>query len=97
MRELNTVDVGWYGSLLLDAARCVIARQHANRDLLQRRVRVGFVMAHRLMDLLEEVGIVGPPTGDASGARVVLVPRDDMDEALEWIRALTPAKENTDA
>jgi S-DNA-T family DNA segregation ATPase FtsK/SpoIIIE len=89
MSELRAVDVGLDGPLLMDAAREAIGRQYINRNILQRRVRVGFVKAARLLDLLEDAGVVGQATGDAAGAREVLVPAADKDEALEQLRELT--------
>jgi hypothetical protein len=95
--ELRQVDVGYDGKLLLDAARMVIDRQHASRALIQRRVRVGFAKAGRLIDLLEEAGVIGPATADASGAREVLVPRAERDAALAQLgRLAIPAPDAPD-
>jgi len=44
--------------------------------LLQRRFRIGYTRAARMMDIMEEEGIIGPPTG-TSKAREVLPWRDD--------------------
>jgi DNA segregation ATPase FtsK/SpoIIIE-like protein len=92
MHELGTLDVGYDGQLFLDAAREAIGRQYINRNILQRRIRVGWVKAARLLDLLEDAGVVGPATGDASGAREVLTPAGEKETVLERLRALVEAK-----
>ena len=95
MPELRTVDVGYDGPLLLDAAREAIGRQYINRNILQRRIRVGWVKAARLLDLLEDAGVVGPATGDAAGGREVLVAAAEKETALERLRVLV--EEGNDA
>ncbi len=69
------------GDELLDDAREVIIQAgKASASLLQRRLRVGYARAARLLDLLEERGIIGP--GDGARAREVLVGRSDDDGAI---------------
>ncbi|MBI4446181.1 MAG: DNA translocase FtsK [Acidobacteria bacterium] len=60
--------------LYLEAARFVTETGKASTSLLQRRLRIGYGRAARLLDLMEQNGIIGPP--DGSRAREVLVPPD---------------------
>jgi S-DNA-T family DNA segregation ATPase FtsK/SpoIIIE len=63
--------------LFREAAEIVVQNQHGSTSLLQRRLKIGYGRAARIIDQLQAAGVLGPP--DASKAREVLVGLEDLD------------------
>ena len=68
-----------------DAARLIVQNQHGSTSMIQRRLKLGYNRAGRIMDQLEAIGIVGPSAG-SKAREVLMYDERELDAFLEILK-----------
>lgn len=89
--ETESFDKGGDDPLYEEARRVAIEYQKASASLLQRRLKVGYARAARLLDILESKGVVGP--GEGAKPREVFIKREGEEPAVEFVETQAPKEE----
>ncbi|MEU7631733.1 DNA translocase FtsK [Nocardia sp. NPDC049220] len=89
--DLDATEIGKDREMFLRGVDLVVRSQFGSAAMLQRRMRIGFAKAARLLDLMEQAGIVAP--ADGSKARDVLVRAEDLDSLLADLRTSEPGND----
>ncbi len=82
MGEVGAFDPNDMDDMLMDAARLVVQSQHGSTSMIQRRLKLGYNRAGRIMDQLEGIGVVGPAEG-SKPREVLLYDEMELERYLE--------------
>lgn len=82
MGEMGAFDPNDMDDMLMDAARLVLASQHGSTSMIQRRLKLGYNRAGRIMDQLEAIGVVGPAEG-SKPREVLLYDETELERYLD--------------
>ncbi len=81
---LSEVEADGSDEVLVEKAIIILKKdQRASASMLQRKLRIGYPRAARLLDQLEEMGVVGPSTGGGRDREVLLEPDDEENDSME--------------
>lgn len=82
MGEMGSFDPNDADDMLVEAARLVVQSQHGSTSMIQRRLKLGYNRAGRIMDQLEAIGVVGPAEG-SKPREVLLYDEQELERYLE--------------
>jgi S-DNA-T family DNA segregation ATPase FtsK/SpoIIIE len=80
------MSVGELDDMFEDAARLVIQNQHGSTSMIQRRLKLGYNRAGRIMDQLESLGVVGPAEG-SKPRDVIMFTESELDQLINRLRS----------